>query len=72
MIRRGIDPREIGGNIEIARATARELVALYRGLLNAGGVPPDELDDARQAAERWCRRAGLDFQREVTRRAADQ
>lgn len=69
MIRRGIDPRAIGDNIEIARATARELVQLYRSMLAAGGFPPDELDDARQAAERWCRRAGLDFQREVTRRA---
>lgn len=72
MIRRGVDPLAIGDNIEIARATARELVQLYGSMLNAGGFPPDELDDARQAAERWCRRAGLDFQREVTRRAADQ
>ncbi|TXG77736.1 MAG: hypothetical protein E6R11_06055 [Rhodocyclaceae bacterium] len=41
--------------------TARELVSLYHALRRAPGVPAHELDAAREAAARWCRRAGIRF-----------
>jgi len=66
--RPGLHPDQIGDDLAIVRATARELIGLYRGMLNRGGVPDYELDHAREAAQRWCRRAGLDFQTEVCRR----
>ncbi|TXH46061.1 MAG: hypothetical protein E6Q92_02515 [Burkholderiaceae bacterium] len=46
---------------EFAISTAHELVGLYNSLRRAGGVPAHELEAAREAAARWCRRAGLTF-----------
>lgn len=46
---------------EFAIGTAREMLALYCTLRRAPGVPAHELDAAREAAERWCRRAGIRF-----------
>lgn len=43
-----------------AQDTARELLLQYSALRRAPGTHPAELAQAREAAARWCARAGLD------------
>lgn len=43
-----------------AQDTARELLRQFEALRRAPGTHPTELQQAREAAARWCARAGLD------------
>ena len=57
--RRSLHPEAVGDHHAATLETAHELIGLYRTLLHAPGTRADELEAAREAAHRWCRRAGL-------------